>query len=94
MLPAGFEPAIPATERPQTHAFDGAATGIGGKAKYPEYPEKTQSSTVRGRLLTIVWGLHLEICMKTMREAMTSLSEQEVILQNTSAPDRSITAKC
>jgi hypothetical protein len=27
--PAGFEPAIPASERSQTHALDGAATGIG-----------------------------------------------------------------
>jgi hypothetical protein len=26
---AGFEPAIPANKRPQTHALDGAATGIG-----------------------------------------------------------------
>ena len=26
--PAGFEPAIVARERPQTHALDGAATGI------------------------------------------------------------------
>jgi hypothetical protein len=25
MPPAGFEPAIPASERPQTHALDGAA---------------------------------------------------------------------
>jgi hypothetical protein len=29
MPPAGFEPAIPASERPQTHALDRAATGIG-----------------------------------------------------------------
>jgi len=29
MLPAGFEAAIPTSERPQTHALDGAATGIG-----------------------------------------------------------------
>ena len=29
MLPAGFEPAIPARKRPQTHALDRAATGIG-----------------------------------------------------------------
>jgi hypothetical protein len=29
MPPAGFEPATPATERPQTHALDRAATGIG-----------------------------------------------------------------
>jgi hypothetical protein len=29
MPPPGFEPAIPASERPQTHALDCAATGIG-----------------------------------------------------------------
>ena len=28
MPPAGFEPTIPASERPQTHALDLAATGI------------------------------------------------------------------
>jgi hypothetical protein len=28
MPPAGFEPTIPASERPQTHAFERAATGI------------------------------------------------------------------
>jgi hypothetical protein len=27
--PAGFEPTIPASERPQTHALDRMATGIG-----------------------------------------------------------------
>jgi hypothetical protein len=29
MPPAGFEPTIPADERPQTHALDRAATGTG-----------------------------------------------------------------
>ena len=29
MFPAGFEPTIPVSERPQTHALDRAATGIG-----------------------------------------------------------------
>jgi hypothetical protein len=29
MPTAGFEPAIPASERPQTHALDHAATGFG-----------------------------------------------------------------
>jgi hypothetical protein len=28
MPPGGFEPAIPASEQPQTHALDRAATGI------------------------------------------------------------------
>jgi hypothetical protein len=30
MPPAGFETAIPVSERPQTHNLDRAATGIGG----------------------------------------------------------------
>ena len=29
MPPVGFEPAIPASERPQTHTLDREATGIG-----------------------------------------------------------------
>jgi len=29
MLPVGFEPTIPGSERPQTHALDRAATGTG-----------------------------------------------------------------
>jgi hypothetical protein len=29
MHPVGIEPAIPSSERPQTHALDGAASGIG-----------------------------------------------------------------
>jgi hypothetical protein len=29
MPPAGFEPAITATQRPQAHVLDRAATGIG-----------------------------------------------------------------
>jgi len=33
MLPAGFEPATPASERPQTNALDRAATGIGCDVK-------------------------------------------------------------
>jgi hypothetical protein len=31
MPPAGFEPVIPACERPQTYALDSAATAIGTK---------------------------------------------------------------
>jgi hypothetical protein len=34
MPPMGFEPAIPATEWPQTHALESAATGIGSYANY------------------------------------------------------------
>jgi len=35
MPPAEFEPAIPASERPQTQALDRAATGTGGKSSKP-----------------------------------------------------------
>jgi hypothetical protein len=34
MPPAGFEPVIPLSKRPQSHAFDGAATGIGVRPIY------------------------------------------------------------
>jgi hypothetical protein len=33
MSPVGFEPATPASERPQTYALDGAATGTGINCK-------------------------------------------------------------
>jgi len=34
MLPAGFEPAIPASERPQTHALECAGSGMGQYVKW------------------------------------------------------------
>ena len=36
MHPAGFEPAIPASEQAQTHVFESAATGIGSLHVYFE----------------------------------------------------------
>jgi hypothetical protein len=32
MPPAGFEPAIPVSERPQTHALDRTTNGIGNES--------------------------------------------------------------
>jgi len=37
MPPAGFEPAIPASKRPQTHALVHAAIGIGWEYNVPNY---------------------------------------------------------
>ena len=34
MFPAGFEPAMPASERTQTHALDRVATGKDSPNKY------------------------------------------------------------
>jgi len=39
MPPAGFEASIPASERPQTHALDRAATWIGDNLISPSYIE-------------------------------------------------------
>jgi len=36
-VPAGFEPAIPASKRQQTHALGRAATGIGLKVIYTRF---------------------------------------------------------
>ena len=49
MAPAGFEPAVPASERPQTHALDPAATGV-GKYKRNQFHDFPMKSIVR-RLL-------------------------------------------
>jgi hypothetical protein len=43
--PVGFEPAVPSNERPQTHALDRAATGIGlpeimSEKYFPVFGEK------------------------------------------------------
>jgi len=43
MPPAGFEPAIPASELPQTHALDHVATGIGLQAFWLEYSDLDSS---------------------------------------------------
>ena len=42
MLPVGFEPAIPASEQPQTHALNRAATGIGQNyVPFPNFEAQT-----------------------------------------------------
>jgi hypothetical protein len=43
MPSVGFEPAIPVSERPQTHALDRAATGIGTIGPYSILQQKAGS---------------------------------------------------
>jgi hypothetical protein len=45
MPPAGFEPATPTNERPQTHALDRAATGIGSVPPLPHLTSCTPSKS-------------------------------------------------
>jgi len=61
MSPAGFEPEIPASERPQTHALDRAANGIGSKAvkltnKYVYFVPHIRHSHSLAQLFTIFIG--------------------------------------
>jgi hypothetical protein len=63
MPPAGFEPTIPARERPQKHALDRAATGIGFVTDYHVYKIHTvrvpiQSNPLR-KLNNITIGMPL-----------------------------------
>ena len=55
---AAFEPATPASERPQTHALDHAATGIGKLENYTffsldQHQESDQFFSSRSFLLAI-----------------------------------------
>ena len=47
MLPAGFEPAIPASERPLTDLLDLTATRIGGNKNYLEMSQKAPYSNAK-----------------------------------------------
>jgi len=44
MFPAGFEPAVPASQLQQTYALDPAATGIGNTKLYERQFERTELS--------------------------------------------------
>ena len=60
MLPVGFEPAIPASERPETHELESSATGIGQNYfHYPNFEAKTASlrNTNNNLQTTIALGL-------------------------------------
>jgi hypothetical protein len=59
--PSGFKLAIPASERPQTHALDCAATGIGQKIMY-----KTQIHCVGKIQIFIKLSLCLEFQYKSL----------------------------
>jgi hypothetical protein len=46
MPPAGFEPTVPASERPQIHALDRAATGIGLFVRNTDIKDNTWENSV------------------------------------------------
>jgi hypothetical protein len=57
MPPAGFEPTIPACERPQTHALDRAATGIGTQEYIACVKHVPQNHTQSGGIYFCHWVL-------------------------------------
>jgi hypothetical protein len=60
MPPAGFEPAIPASERPQTDTLGRAATGIGPgyRPNYKMESKKKTKHNVEGGFWKLVQALH------------------------------------
>jgi hypothetical protein len=61
MPPAGFEPTIPASERPQRHTFDRAATGTGTDGKYLNKFSVSASLYPKG-VLSLLRGNRLTNC--------------------------------
>ena len=47
MPSVGFEPTIPAGERPQTYALDRAATGTGGETRYYYMKQESGSQAAK-----------------------------------------------
>ena len=57
MTPKGFEPAIPASERPQTHALDRAATETSPSAIYTGNELLAHNAADQSQI-TVITGLH------------------------------------
>ena len=55
MPPAGFEPAISASERPKTHALDRAAAGAGFLGKYSHLIPRITPYVRRAGCVGVVW---------------------------------------
>jgi hypothetical protein len=63
MPSAGFEPAIPATKRPQTYVFDSTATGIGAGIPYRNFFPQFHTGTYQYILYPFIF-LHLfKVCL-------------------------------
>jgi hypothetical protein len=72
MPPAGFEPVIPVSERPQTHAFNRAVTGTGHTTAHGAVP-----SAVRTSQLTIL----LPLLYEGVRLGVVHLKEDRGVLR-------------
>jgi hypothetical protein len=80
MSPVGFEPAVAASERSQTHALDRAATGIGNQTIMPPYNHYitvtvivivcVKSHRVKMCWMQIVYKLTVKNC-DTLRKILT-----------------------
>jgi hypothetical protein len=59
MTPVGFEPAIPASARPQTYALDRANTGIGSSYMFRPYTDHHRVGTLLKERANVSCLLHL-----------------------------------
>jgi hypothetical protein len=79
MTPAGMEPTIPASERPQTHALGHTATGIGNYLiSYVEISQAESLSVIwrlgpwRQRLWTHTWPVRSSPVQFTVIQILSS----------------------
>jgi hypothetical protein len=72
MLPAGFEPAIPVSARPQTHALVRAATVTGPTASHGAVPSAARTSQ-----LTIL----LPLLYESVRFGVVHLGEDREVVR-------------
>jgi hypothetical protein len=72
MPPVGFEPTISASERPQTYALDGAATGTGAHALFLYCYTKVLVNFISG-VLPAIWFCY-EVLYAQMLNCFFSLS--------------------
>jgi hypothetical protein len=70
MLPAGFEPTIPASERTQNHALDRAATGV-GPIKFNKTKSYTTDLTFLPARSTTPSNAHATVAVQ-IQESLTS----------------------
>jgi hypothetical protein len=79
MPPVGFKPTIPASERPQTHALDRAATGIGDIIQYTSKITHlhTASALCLGRIRTPDSSITKQTCSNDRHLPHSDVAQDE-----------------
>ena len=83
MLPVGFEPAIPAGERPQTYALDRTATGTGYIKYILKDPDFTKDiwRKCRGKLETLQNIIVAQVEYSHRHSRVANIVHQEFVMK-------------